>query len=132
MLPKTRLNAKQLDEFRFLLLKKRAELMDNLANLGHDGHLSSRSEAAGDLSSMPIHMADIGSDNWEKEFTLDLIAAERGLVQEVDEALQRIVDGTYGVCLGTHKPITVSRLRAKPWAKYCIEYARRLEKGAAR
>ena len=72
-------------------------------------------------------MADIGSDNWEQEFTLDLLTAERDLVREIDGALERINNGTYGICLGTNKPINRSRLKAKPWAKYCIEYARELE-----
>ena len=78
---------------------------------------------------MPIHMADLGSDNWEQEFTLGLIANERIRVQEIDNALARIADKTYGVCLATHKRISVARLRAKPWAKYCIEYARLRDEG---
>lgn len=73
---------------------------------------------------MPTHMADVGSDNWEQEFTFGLIENERTLIREIDDALGRIRDGSYGVCLATHKPIAKSRLKAKPWAKYCIEYAR--------
>jgi RNA polymerase-binding transcription factor DksA len=76
-------------------------------------------------------MADLGSDNWEKEFTLGLIASEQALVREIDEALARIKDKTYGVCLATHKRISKARLRAKPWAKYCIQYARAREEGYA-
>lgn len=78
---------------------------------------------------MPIHMADLGSDNWEQEFTLGLIANERNCVQEIDEALLRIRNKTYGVCLAMRKRITVARLRAKPWAKYCIDYARLRDEG---
>ena len=73
---------------------------------------------------MPFHMADVGTDNWEQEFTLGLIANERALVHEIDDALERIEDRTYGVCMATHRAIDNARLRAKPWAKYCIEYAR--------
>ncbi|UCC28832.1 MAG: TraR/DksA C4-type zinc finger protein [Phycisphaerales bacterium] len=80
---------------------------------------------------MPIHMADLGSDNWEKEFTLGLIASEQALVREIDEALERIENKTYGICLATRKRISKARLRAKPWAKYCIEYARAREEGRA-
>ena len=128
-LPKTRLSDQHLAEFRQQLLAKRAALVGDVDNLTNEALRRSRSEAAGDLSSMPIHMADIGSDNWEQEFTLGLIDNERALVREIDDALQRIEDRTYGVCLATHKPITISRLRAKPWAKYCIEYARQREQG---
>lgn len=127
-LPKTRLNEKQLTQFRELLLEKRSELLSDVRMLTKDALGKSRKDSTGDLSSMPIHMADIGSDNWEQDFTLGLIANERQLVREIDEALQRIEDRTYGMCLATHKPITVARLRAKPWAKYCIEYAQQLER----
>jgi RNA polymerase-binding protein DksA len=77
-------------------------------------------------------MADIGSDNWEREFTLGLIDTEKAQVKEIDEALTRIENRTYGMCLETHQPIAIERLRAKPWAKYCIEYARQLEEGRPR
>jgi RNA polymerase-binding protein DksA len=129
--PKTHLSADQLDDFRRRLLDKRAALVGDVDNLTNEALRRSRSEAAGDLSSMPIHMADIGSDNWEQEFTLGLIDNERSLLREIDEALHRIEERTYGVCLATHKPISVARLRAKPWAKYCIEYARLHEQGRA-
>ena len=128
-LPKTRLSPDQLAEFRQKLLQKRRDLVGDVDNLTSEALRRSRQEAAGDLSSMPIHMADIGSDNWEQEFTLGLISNERTLLKEIDEALRRIDDGTYGVCLATHRPIIVARLRAKPWAKYCIEYARLREQG---
>ena len=78
---------------------------------------------------MPIHMAELGSDNWEQDFTLGLIDTERSLVAEIDEALKRIEKKTYGVCLATHSKISLARLRAKPWAKYCIEHARAREEG---
>jgi DnaK suppressor protein len=126
---KTRLNVKQLNAFKDMLLAKRAELLTDVRMLTKDALGKSRKDSAGDLSSMPIHMADIGSDNWEQDFTLGLIANERQLVREIDEALARIENRTYGVCVATQKPITVARLRAKPWARYCIEYARQLESG---
>jgi RNA polymerase-binding transcription factor DksA len=74
-------------------------------------------------------MADLGSDNWEQDFALGLIASERQTVREIDAALKRIKDKTYGVCLATHQPISTARLRAKPWAAYCIDYARAREEG---
>ncbi|MCL2330006.1 MAG: TraR/DksA family transcriptional regulator, partial [Phycisphaerae bacterium] len=66
---------------------------------------------------------------WEQEFTLNLIEKERSIVREIDEALDRIENKTYGTCLATGKPIAKARLRVKPWAKYCIEYARKHELG---
>ena len=53
----------------------------------------------------------------------------RDILREIDEAMERIIDGTYGICLGTGKPINKRRLNAIPWAKYSIEYARLMEQG---
>ena len=126
-IPKTKLTEKQLAMFRQLLVEKRRELLGDVRMLTRDALGKPRQESSGDLSNVPIHMADVGSDNWEQDFTIGLIANERQLVREIDEALARIEDRTYGVCLGTLKRISVARLRAKPWAKYSIEYARQLE-----
>src|SRR5262249_15063185 len=81
------------------------------------------------LSNMPIHMADVGTDNFEQEFTLGLIESERQILREIQEALIRIDDNTFGICQGTGKPIPRVRLEAVPWAKYRIEYSRLLESG---
>jgi DnaK suppressor protein len=124
---KTHLRPDELEYFRDVLTAKRNELLGAVDHLANSSMRNNRQDAAGDLSAVPIHMADIGSDNWEQEFTLDLLSAERDLVREIDAALERIDKGTYGICLGTNKPINKSRLKAKPWAKYCIEYARDLE-----
>ncbi len=121
-MPKTRLSAEDLQQFRSLLLEKRQELIGTVSTMENETLRKTRSDASGDLSMMPIHMADIGTDNYEQEFTLGLIANEREMVKEIDEALLRIENGTYGVCEATHKPITKARLKAKPWARYCLEY----------
>ena len=89
----------------------------------------SRLDASGDLSSMPIHMADLGTDNFEQEFSLELMNGARRLLTEIDDALNRIETGTYGICEGTGKPIPKARLEAQPWARYSVEYAKMLEEG---
>lgn len=126
----SRLTPKELEEFRQMLLAKRQQLVGDVSHL-EDEAIHSRHPGSSGSSSMPIHMADIGSDTWEQELTLGLIENERGLLREIDEALERIKDGLYGICMATGKPITKARLRAKPWAKYCIEYARKRELGLA-
>lgn len=125
--PKTQLKAKELREYKQLLLRKRAELAGDVLQLTNV--VTKRTGEGADHSAMPIHMADLGSDNWEQEFTLGLIANERDRIRDIDDALERIEDKSYGVCLATHKPISQARLHAKPWAKYCIDYARAREKG---
>lgn len=123
------LTKQDLEHFRHLLLEKRAELLGDVNSIESEALKKSRLDAAGDLSSMPIHMADLGTDNFEQEFSLGLMASERKLLSEINAALKRIDDGTFGVCEGTGEPISRSRLEANPWARYTIDYASRMEKG---
>jgi RNA polymerase-binding protein DksA len=123
------LSKKDLAQFRELLLTKRAQLVGDVSTLQAEALSKNRQDAAGDLSSMPIHMADLGTDNYEKEFTLGLIEGERALLRDIDDALLRIEAETYGICEATGKPIGKARLRARPWAKYCYEYMLAHEKG---
>jgi RNA polymerase-binding transcription factor DksA len=118
----TRLSEAELESFRLMLIEKRRELLGDMRHMEDEALRRTRSDAAGDLSMMPIHMADIGTDAYEQEFTIGLIASERQMLKEIDEALQRIESRTYGICQATHKPITKARLRATPWARYCLEY----------
>ena len=126
---KTRLAAGDTERFKQMLLEKRKEIVGNVNEMGDEALKKSRLNATGDLSSMPIHMADIGTDNYEQEFALGLMDSERKLLKEIDDALQRIEQGTYGICEATRKPIAKARLEAQPWARYCVEYARMLEQG---
>lgn len=116
-----RLTRKQLNHFRDLLLKRRAELIGDVQAM-ESGAL--RGAGAGDSNHAPMHMADAGTDTYDQEFALQLAATERELLVEIDKSLQRIADGTYGICEVTGKPISLPRLEAKPWAKVCIEVAR--------
>lgn len=113
----------QLDEFRLMLLEKRAQLVGDVTSmereaLGGDG---------GSLSHLPQHMADQGSDTFEQSLNLDLAASQRGLLREIDDALERIQNNTYGICELLGKPIKIERLRNTPWARFSIEAARQLE-----
>jgi RNA polymerase-binding protein DksA len=123
---KSRLSAEDLKYFQELLLAKRQQLIGDMDHLTEEA-LKSRTESTGDITSMPLHMADIGSENYEQEFSLGLMENSRGVVKEIDEALERIKNGTYGICQGTGKPIAKARLKIKPWAKYSVEYLRKNE-----
>lgn len=121
---KTGLTKKDYDHYRQLLLEKRAEILGDVASLQTD----QRNSTGGNLSNMPLHMADVGSDHYEQEFTLGLVESERKLLHEINEALLRMQRGIYGVCLERGEPIGKPRLDAKPWAKYCIAVAREMER----
>jgi RNA polymerase-binding protein DksA len=111
------------------LLRKRGAILANVDEIEGEALRRSRSEASGDLSYVPIHMADVGTDSYNQDLALNLADGERELLQEVDAALHRIDEGTYGFCEATGRPIGKARLEAIPWAKYCVAYARRLEEG---
>jgi RNA polymerase-binding protein DksA len=126
---KKRLTASDIEHFKKMLLEKRRDILSDVSEMEGEALKKSRMDAAGDLSSMPIHMADIGTDNYEQEFALELMDSERKLLHEIDDALGRIEAGTYGICEGRGTPIAKARLEAQPWARYCVEYARMLEQG---
>lgn len=126
-MPTTHLTDDELRGFRQLLVAKRAELVGDVRTMESEALRKTRSEGSGDLSMMPIHMADIGTDNYEQEFTLGLIANEREMLRDIDDALARIDKKTFGICEATHKPISKARLKVKPWARFCLEYKRSQE-----
>jgi DnaK suppressor protein len=125
---KTKLSKKELDHYRDLLRIKRAELSGLISSMEAEALRSS----GGNLSHVPIHMADVGSDTYDQDFKLGMAETERQLITEIDGALERIENKTYGVCQMTGKPIPKARLEAKPWAKYSIEAARLIESGRYR
>ena len=123
------LSVADIRSFKKVLLDKRAEILRNVNEIEDEALKKSRLDASGDLSTMPIHMADLGTDNYEQEFALGLMDSERKLIHEIDAALQRIEEGNYGICEGTGRPIPKARLKAQPWALYCVEYAKKMEQG---
>jgi DnaK suppressor protein len=130
--PKTRLSPADLEHFKELLRQKRREILGNVSEIEGEALRKSRLDASGDLSSMPIHMADLGTDNFDQEFSLELMDGERRLLVEIEDALHRVETGTYGICEGTGKPISKARLEAQPWARHSVEYAKRVEEGRAK
>lgn len=125
---KSPLKAAEIRKFRKLLLLKRAEILGDVSSM-KQGTLDRERT---DLSNVPFHMADVGSDNYDLENTLGLMDEEVRLLAEIDRALTRMERGMYGICEGSGKPIPKARLEAIPWARYCVEYAQLLEKGLVR
>lgn len=126
---KSPLSKAELEEFRQMLIAKRRALVGDMTNMEAEALRTNRQEGTGDLSKIPTHDADVGTDNFEQEFTLGLLESERVLLNDINDALERIEKGIYGICEGTGLAIGKSRLKARPWARYCIEYARMIEKG---
>jgi DnaK suppressor protein len=111
------------------LLALRARLRGDVNMMADAALRKTRSEANGDLSSMPIHMADIGSDNYEQEFTLSLMQTEEDTLALIEGALERIEDGVYGTCQECGGVVPKLRLNAIPYTPYCVKCATKLEGG---
>ena len=117
----------ELKRFKKLLETKRQVLLGDMDNLSKEALHRNRQEATGDVSNMPTHMADLGTDNFEQEFTLNLIQTEQETLREIEEALERIEEGTYGLCENCGKPIPKTRLKALPYARLCMACKREEE-----
>ncbi|MHB8969056.1 MAG: TraR/DksA family transcriptional regulator [Pirellulaceae bacterium] len=113
--------------FKELLLLMRARLRGDLTAMANATLKRTRTESSGDLSSMPIHMADIGSDNFEQEFTLSLMENDEGTLGLIEDALERIESGTYGACVECGGRILKTRLHAIPYTPHCIKCASELQ-----
>jgi RNA polymerase-binding transcription factor DksA len=123
-LKKSPFKKRELMKFREVLLRKRAELIGDVSTMENE---ALRSES-GSTSHLPQHMAEQGSDTYDQAISLDLAAADRQLIREIDAALRRISDGVYGICELTGRPIRPDRLEELPWARYSIDAAREIER----
>jgi len=114
------------DHFRAELERHRERLRSTIAH--HDIGNSSLAEESGELmsSSADNHLADTASETYDREFDEGLEEDAQDQLREVEAALQRIEDGTYGTCSVCGKKIPVERLEAVPWTTLCIEDARKL------
>lgn len=127
-----RMKAAETKPFKAALLEMRARLRGDVSALADEALRTSMSHDGRSTSSMPIHMADIGSDAFEQEFTLSLMASEEGTLEAVERALERIRQRTYGTCEECQGPISKMRLEAIPFAELCIRCAEANEGGTPR
>jgi len=88
-------------------------------------------ESAQELPSYSLHMADSGTDNFDRDFALSLLSSDKDAVYEIEEALKRIERGTYGVCELTNKVIPKARLEAIPWTRFTVDAQAQLERDGA-
>lgn len=119
---------KDLKVFRELLLKKRVELTKGIEHIANDALKTSQKDAAGDLSAYSIHMADMATDNYDREFSLGLADNEQKLLHRIEAALEKMDNKTYGVCEVCGKKISKLRLKAVPFAEMCVPCQEKLEK----
>ncbi len=105
------------------LLDLRERLMNQMTGLAK--------ESAEEMASYSLHMADSGTDNFDRDFALSLLSSDQDAIYEIEEALKRIERNTYGVCELTQKLIPKARLDAIPWTRFTVEAQAQLEREGA-
>ena len=116
-----------LANFRKLLLKKKQTLMSEIDHISRDALSRSQRDATGELSGYTFHQADVATDNYDREFSLGLATTEQKIIWEIDEAIGRVQDRTFGICLECNKRIGRRRLQALPYARCCIDCQKKEE-----
>jgi DnaK suppressor protein len=115
--------AADLKEFKTLLLNRKRQLEGDVTHMKDEA--LKKGVDSGDLSSLPMHIADQGTDSFEQEMTLGFMETEGEELKEIDEALLRIKDDRYGVCESCFKSIPKARLEAIPYARLCVPCKRK-------
>ena len=109
----------ELKEFKALLLARKAVLQGDVKTL-EDEACKKGTDAAGDLSTLPQHLADLGTDSHEQDISLGLMENETDELREIQEAFERIKDGSFGLCETCRKKVPKERLKAIPYARLCV------------
>jgi RNA polymerase-binding transcription factor DksA len=125
---KVSMTRKELEDFRKRLLTMRDSIVDEISFLAGENLNKSQREASGDLSNYGMHMADQGTDNFDREFALNLVSNEQNVLYEIDEALQRIENRTFGLCEQTGLPIEKERLKVLPYTRLSLVAQEELER----
>jgi len=125
---KKKFNKKELEYFRKLILKMKEKILDEIKHISEDTLKKSQKDAAGDISGYTYHMADVATDTYDREFSLGLASNERQSLYELDDAIKKIEEGTFGVCEECKSFITKTRLKVVPFARLCVKCQERKEK----
>jgi DnaK suppressor protein len=120
----------ELEIYRERLLVLRNRLTGDVSHLADEALRARGGEASGSLSNAPLHPADLGTDNFEQEFTLNLLQNQEQALGEITEALERVRQGSFGHCEECQQAIPKARLQALPYARHCVACARKLQQSS--
>jgi RNA polymerase-binding protein DksA len=126
------MDKKDLKGFKELLDKKKSDLAKGIQHIAEDALKTSQRDAAGDLSAYSLHMADMATDNYDREFALNLADNEQKILHRIESALDKLQAGTYGDCESCGKKISKVRLKAVPYAELCVPCQEKQEKTKSR
>ena len=120
------LSKAELNEYKALLIYRKGVLQGDVKGLENEA-MKKGTDAAGDLSTLPMHLADLGTDSFEQDISLGLMESESDELQEIEEALDRIKDGTFGLCENCKKKVPKERLKAIPYTRMCVSCKKKEE-----
>jgi RNA polymerase-binding protein DksA len=120
-------SATDIDRFREALVEERQRVTAAIENL-HDEHPGSMAEDSGEDAVFDNHLADTATETYDRELDYTLEENSEHVLADIDAALRRIEDGTYGTCTSCGKRIAEERLEARPWATLCIDCQRERER----
>jgi len=122
------MDKKDIKMFKDILVQWKEKVLKELGRIESENLGKSQKDFAGDLSGYSLHMADAGTDTFDREFALNLASNQQEFLYQIDEALKRIEDKSFGVCETCEKDIPLKRLKALPFAKLCIKCQEDAEK----
>ena len=125
---KKKFNKKESAYFKNLILKRKEEILEEIKHISEDTLKKSQKDAAGDISGYTYHMADVATDTYDREFSLGLASNEQKSLYELEDALKKIDEGTFGICEECASPIVKIRLKAVPQARLCVKCQKKKEK----
>ena len=125
---KKNFSKKELNEYKEKLFNLKDDVLNQIRDISKDTLMKTQKDISGDISGYSLHMADVATDNYERDFNIGIVSNEKKMVVEIEEALKRIEDKTYGICEECDKPILKDRLEAIPYAKFCKKCKENLEK----
>ena len=123
------MNKKIREKYKALLVEMKEKLLKDIDHIQSENLNTSQRESSGDLSGYGLHMADVGTDNYDREFVLNrIVSNEQDILYAIDQALLKIEEGAFGVCEMCESEISERRLDAVPYAKLCLPCQERNEK----
>jgi len=122
------LTKKQIEHFKEKLLAERQKVLEEMGELQQDNLKQSISDASGENSRYSYHLGDVASLAYGREFSMGLAERQQKYLEQIDDALARIEDGTYGICKVTGDPIDIERLEEVLVAKYSVKGKEIMEK----
>lgn len=121
-------NRKELADFKKIILKRKDEILDDIKHISEETLKKTQKDSSGDISGYTYHMADVATDNYDREFSLGLASNDRKFLYELDDAMKKVEDGTFGICEECKSLISKTRLRAVPYARLCVKCQEKKEK----